>query len=170
MLVREPGGTPLGESIRELLLAPDRVVDPRAELLLFSAARAQLVEHVIRPALAEGVTVIADRYVDSSTAYQGGGRGIGDLEWFETYHEFVTAGLWPDRTYLLQINPATALERRRTSASDRMEAGGALFYERTQAFYEQLARATPERICVLPGDTSASDLNRTILADYNAHR
>jgi dTMP kinase len=118
--VREPGGTPVGERIRDLLLDPDLGFDPWAEALLYAAARAQLVDAVIRPALTRGATVVADRYVDSSLAYQGHARGLGIGRVFEL-NMLATGGLLPDRTVLLSLPRADATARR-SRVADRIEA------------------------------------------------
>ena len=161
--VREPGGTDLGEAIRSLLLAPAGDVDERAELLLFSAARAQLVARVIAPALHRGAVVIADRFIDSSTAYQGGGRGLADSDWLGQLHAFATGRLAPRRTYLIDVPLDTAAERRGTRAQDRMEQGGNPFYRRVRETY--LALADERRVVVLDGTRSVEDLHRSIAED-----
>ncbi len=165
--VREPGGTDVGETIRSLLLDPTVSVVPRAELLLFSAARAQLVSTVIRPALAEGATVIADRFFDSSTAYQGGGRDVGNADWFEVHHRFVTGGLAPDRTYLIDVPTAEAASRRGGRSQDRMELGGLDYYDRVRSAYLTLAVDHPERVVVLDGTLPVQTLHSHILADFD---
>lgn len=166
--VREPGGAELPERVRALLLDPALAIADRAELLLFSAARAQLVEEVIRPALASGETVIADRFYDSTTAYQGGGRGLADPEWLAAFHGFVTGGLAPARTYLLDVPLATAAERRAGEEDDRMEASGDAFYTRVRMAYLALAAREPGRIVVLDGTLGPDDLHALILADLDA--
>ena len=168
--VREPGGTDVGERIRRLVLDPDAWVDSRAELLLFSAARAQLVAEVVRPALAEGATVIADRYTDSSTAYQGGGREIESVDWFKAHHDFVTGGLLPDRTYLIDIAPAKAAERRGQRNADRMEREGAAYYDRVRGVYRQLAERYRDRFVLLDGSLSVEGLHGQVLADFDVRQ
>lgn len=164
--VREPGGTPLGEAIRRLLLDPDREIDERAELLLFSAARAQLVAHVIRPALSRGAVVIADRFFDSSTAYQGGGRGTGSTELLTSLHQFATDGLSPQRTYLVNTPPELASQRREMREQDRMESGGEAFYSRVQKAYQSLAESA--RFMTLDGTESIKGLEALIERDATA--
>lgn len=164
LLLREPGGTALSERIRELLLAPEALVAPRAELLLFAAARAQLAEEAIQPALAEGRPVICDRFYDSTTAYQGAGRGLAEPGWLDGFHRFVTGGLVPERTYLLDVPLEVAAERRGRCA-DRIEAAGRAFFERVRAGYLALAEAEPARIRLLDGTRSAEDLHEEILHD-----
>ena len=166
--VREPGGAELPERVRALLLDPALAIAGRAELLLFSAARAQLVDEVIRPALASGETVIADRFYDSTTAYQGGGRGLADAEWLDRFHAFVTGGLAPDRTYLIDVPLAVAASRREGQQADRMEASGDAFYTRVRMAYLALAARSPERILVLDGTLAPEALHARILADVEA--
>ncbi len=161
--VREPGGTDLGERIRALLLDPEAAVHPHAELLLFSAARAQLVADVIEPALERGATVIADRFYDSSTAYQGGGRQLAAPQWMTRLHRFATAGRSPDRTYLIDVPLAVAASRRAGRDADRMESGGTAFYTRVRDAY--LALSTEARIQVLDGTESADDIHQAIWSD-----
>lgn len=147
--VREPGGTALSEGIRALLLDPALSVDPFAELLLFSAARAQLCAEVIGPALERGAVVLADRFYDSSTAYQGAGRGVAAVEWLRGFHERVTGGIVPRRTVLLRLSPEAAEARREGQAADRMEASGRAFYARVAEAYDALAAAEPSRFLTL---------------------
>ena len=164
--VREPGGTPTSEAIRALLLDPALAVDPRAELLLFSAARAQLCEAVIRPALEAGAVVLADRFFDSTTAYQGGGRGVAPEDWLEAaFHPFVTGRLAPDRTYLFRLDPAAAAARRADRDADRMEAAGLAFFRRVDEAYDRLAARHPERVVVLDAAADRDGLERRIWAD-----
>lgn len=161
--VREPGGTRLGEHIRDLLLDPDAEIDQRAELLLFSAARAQLVSDVVAPALQRGAVVIADRFCDSSTAYQGGGRALANPRWMTDLHQFATAGLSPDRTYLIDVALDVAASRRSGRDADRMERGDASFYTRVREAY--LTMVSTPRVMLLDGTASPDDLCRTIWRD-----
>jgi dTMP kinase len=142
LLVREPGGTPAGERIRDLLKDPAIDLDPRAEALLFAAARAELVAAVIRPALAAGKVVISDRYLDSSLAYQGHARGLGEAE-VRLVNDWATGGLEPDLTVLLRIDPRTAAAR--AGEVDRFEDEGLDLQQRVTDAYEQLAAANPAR-------------------------
>lgn len=164
VVVREPGGTPLGEQVRSLLLDSEADIDPRSELLLFSAARAQLVSHVVRPALDQGAVVIADRFFDSSTAYQGAGRELETANWFSTFHSFVTGGVVPDRTYLVDVNPRLALSRRGTKA-DRLEAASDSFFARVQQGYRQIARSQPERVLIVDGSATPEEVHAQIILD-----
>lgn len=167
VMVREPGGTDLSEQIRSVLLQPDCYVHPMAELLLFSAARAQLVAERIRPALDEGRIVICDRFYDSTTAYQGAGRDVAEAEWLQALHRRVTDGLTPDRTYLVEVDPDTARARRdeEAPAADRMEAAGPDFYERVVRAYDALADAHPNRFVRLDGRRPIDALHEQVRAD-----
>jgi dTMP kinase len=167
LLVREPGGTDLSEEVRQILLRRELDVDPMAELLLFSAARAQLVAERVRPALEAGRIVLCDRFYDSTTAYQGAGRGVADPEWLQGLHHRVTGGLVPDRTYLVELDPAEAQQRRSASGEpdDRMEAATNGFYERVHHAYVSLAEAEPERFVRLDGTASIESLHAQIWAD-----
>lgn len=145
---REPGGTPLGEQVRELVLHGDHVA-PWAEAALYAAARAQHVDQVIRPALDRGATVVCDRYLDSSVAYQGGGRGLG-LDTVLELNLTVVDGLVPDRTFLVEISPEEA-ERRVGVTGDRIERDGVALWARAAETYRELASRFPERYVVVDG-------------------
>src|SRR3954467_10430976 len=140
---REPGGTPLGERVRELLLESEEVA-PWAEAALFAAARAELVERVIGPALSRGDTVLCDRFLDSSLAYQGIARGLG-IERVLELNLHAVRGLLPDRTYLLLIDPRESA-RRVGDAGDRIEREDDDFRARVDAAYRELAETFPQRI------------------------
>jgi dTMP kinase len=157
--LREPGGVELSERIRTLVADPGLQVDPRAEALLYAAARAQLVSERLRPLLARGESVVLDRFVDSSLAYQGGGRGLG-VEEIRALNAFGTGGLLPDRTLLLRIAPADGLARIADRATDRLERAGGEFFARVAQTYEALAAAEPDRFIVL----DASQDPDTVLA------
>jgi len=153
-LMREPGGVETSERIRELVKDPALTVGARAEALLYAAARAQLVEQALLPVLATGAWVLLDRFVDSSLAYQGVGRGLG-VDAVRELNRFATGALTPDRTLLLSLEPNLALARasERTAAAgeapDRLEREGADFFARIRAAYLSLAAAEPDRIRVL---------------------
>ena len=144
---------------------PALACGPRAEALLYAAARAQLVEETLAPALAAGRTVLLDRFVDSSLAYQGAGRGLGVAE-IAALNAFGTGGLTPDRTLLLRVAPETGRARldERGDAPDRLELAGTEFFARVAAAYDELAAADPERFRVLDGGRTPSD----VLADARA--
>jgi dTMP kinase len=156
---REPGGTPLGERVRGLVLEADEVSD-WAEAALFAAARAELVERVIRPALARGADVVCDRYVDSSLAYQGLARGLG-LERVTELNLAVVGGLLPELTFLLLVDPAEA-GRRSGAEPDRIEREGEGFHAAVDDAYRQLAAAYPERIVALDGTRPPAELAEEI--------
>ena len=149
-VLREPGGVELSERIRALVKDPGLRVGARAEALLYAAARAQLVEEALEPRLAAGTDVLLDRFVDSSLAYQGAGRGLG-VDAVRSLNAFATGGLVPDRTLLLRVDPATG--RRRTGAraqsADRLEQEPDAFFARIAAAYDALAAAEPGRFRVL---------------------
>jgi dTMP kinase len=152
---REPGGTELGEGVRELVLHGSDVA-PWAEALLYAASRAQHVEEVIRPALDRGATVVCDRYVDSSVAYQGGARGLG-IERVLDLNLTAVGGLLPDRTYLLDVVPEDAVARL-DPTRDRIEREDAEFHRRAAEAYRELAARFPERIVVLDGSRPSGEL------------
>ncbi len=151
VLTREPGGTPLGEEIRELLLHGGDVA-PWAEAALYAASRAQHVEQLIRPALARGATVVCDRYVDSSVAYQGIARGLG-LERVLELNLAAVEGLMPDRTVLLEIGVRDAAARM-GAEPDRIEREGESFRARVAAAYHELAGRFADRYVVVDGTSS----------------
>ena len=152
---REPGGTPLGERIRELVLHGDEMT-PWAEALLYAAARAELVAEVIEPALARGADVLLDRYLDSSVVYQGIARGLGLDEVLELNLRAV-GGLLPDRTFVLAIDADSSLERL-AAGPDRIERAGAEFHADVADGYERLAALFPERIVLLDGTLDPDEL------------
>jgi dTMP kinase len=160
VVLREPGGVEVAERIRSLLADPSLEIDPRAEALLYAAARAQLVAEQLRPLLAEGTTVLLDRFVDSSLAYQGAGRGLG-VEEIRALNAFGTGGLVPDRTLLLRIDHAAGLGRIAGRPADRLEQSGDAFFAAVAAAYDELAAAEPERIVVL----DAAQPPEAVLAD-----
>lgn len=172
LLVREPGGPEVSERIRSVLLDPSLDVQPITEMLLFSAARAQLVAEHIRPALQEGRIVICDRFYDSTTAYQGYGRGVADPAWLHSFHQRVTNGLVPDRTYLVEVDVETARQRRTESGADptddRMEASGEGFYERVIEAYAELAETHADRFVRLDGHQSIDAVHRSIRSDVES--
>jgi dTMP kinase len=149
-LLREPGGVELSERIRALVKDPALEVDARAEALLYAAARAQLVASLVRPLLDDGVTVLLDRFVDSSLAYQGAGRALG-VEAVRAINDFGTGGLVPDVTLLLALDPAAGRARQagRGEAPDRLELEDAAFFEKIARAYDELAAAEPQRFRVL---------------------
>ncbi|HSK15873.1 MAG TPA: dTMP kinase [Gaiellaceae bacterium] len=162
VLTREPGGTALGEDVRGLLLHGGAVV-PWAEAALFAAARAQLVDEVVRPALVRGADVVCDRYVDSSLAYQGLARGLG-IERVLELNLLVTGGLLPDRTFLISLPPAEAAARS-GGTPDRIEREGPAFAEEVGRAYEELARIFAGRIRVVDGALDRDDIAGIVRAE-----
>ena len=159
VLTREPGGTPLGEQIRDLVLHGDHVA-PWAEAALYAAARAQHVEELIRPALARGATVVCDRYVDSSVAYQGAGRELG-VEEVLALNLTAVGGLLPDITFLVEIDIVAALARVGDKA-DRIERAEAEFWPRVAEAYRALAARFPERYVVIDGRRGIAEVSEEI--------
>ena len=155
LLTREPGGTPVAEAVRDVVLHGHDMT-PWAEAALYAAARADHVEHAIRPALGRGEDVVCDRYIDSSVAYQGIGRGLGE-ERVRDLNLLVTRGLLPDRTFLVLLDPEEA-RRRGAGQPDRIEREGDDFWRRVDDGFRSLARAFPERIVPLDGSRSPDEI------------
>ena len=164
-LTREPGGTPIGESLRELLqFAPHNAdMAPETELLLFEASRSQLVCEVIKPALERGMCVIADRFFDSTTVYQGAARKL-DREMIERLNGFAVSDCVPDITFVLDVDAATAESRMRHEPrkADRMEQQPTEFYERVREGYRQLVAREPGRIVLIDGSRDAEEIENNI--------
>ena len=160
VLTREPGGTELGERIRELLL-DGGTMSPWAEAALFAASRAQHVDEVIRPALARGADVVCDRYVDSSLAYQGGARGLG-LDRVLELNLSAVEGLLPDRTFLLALDAEEALARV-SATPDRIEREGLAFMQAVERAYRELAATFAQRIVVLDATKPPEETAQEIL-------
>lgn len=170
LFVREPGGTELSERIRDLLLDRDLNIDKFSEMLLFSAARAQLVQEKIIPFHARGGIVICDRFFDSTVAYQGGGRGVADPMWLDAFQRKVTADVVPDITYLVRVTLKEATVRLEDrfgleKVADRMEMAGSEFFERVLRAYESLAEREPERVCVIDGSGTEDEVEARIWKD-----
>jgi dTMP kinase len=165
--LREPGGNILSEQIRQLLLDSKEQVDPRCELLLFTAARAQLVSSVIRPALEAGKIVICDRYIDSSVAYQGYGRGLS-IESIESINDFATAGLIPDITFIFDLSVDDAAKRAgfrsndNQTKPDRMERSGDAFFERTKQGYLDIAKKSDRNIFIINANDALNDIREQV--------
>ncbi len=156
-IVREPGGTAAGEAIRRILLDPSATLDPVAELLLYEAARAQVVRDVIAPSLARGEVVLCDRFFDSTTAYQGYGRGL-DLDVVRALHELATGGLAPDRTIVLDLDHAWGLSRATREGADRLEREDAAFHARVREGFLAIARQEPGRVRVIDASGSVDEV------------
>jgi dTMP kinase len=166
MRVREPGGTSAGERIRTLLLDPEAEIGSWAEALLYAAARAQLVEAVIRPALERGTVVIADRYIDSSLAYQGCARGLG-MDEVMTVNMTASGGLLPDRTILLELDPAEAASRRGGSP-DRIESEPDAFHQAVARGFREAAERYPDRVVRVSASGSPAEVAERVLAEVGA--
>jgi dTMP kinase len=164
-LLREPGGVDVSERIRALVKDPALAVAPRAEALLYAAARAQLVQERLMPLLERSVLVLLDRFVDSSLSYQGAGRGLGVAE-IRAINQFATGGLTPDRTLLLVIDPAAGRARQDTRAlePDRLELESESFFSTIAAAYDELAGEEPERIRRIDADQPPEEVLRDALA------
>ena len=165
--VREPGGTPAGERVRELLKDTAVSLSPEAEALLFAAARSELVAEVILPALSDGKVVVSDRFLDSSLAYQGGARGLG-IEGVERVNHFATRGLKPDLTFLLDLSPEDAAAR--AGETDRFEEEGEGLQEAVGAAYERLMRADPDRWRRIDARQPAEEVHAQVMASVREAR
>jgi dTMP kinase len=169
LVTREPGGTPVSEKIREVLIAPvpdgDAQMCAETELLLYLAARAQHVKEIIMPAIDRGETVLCDRFEQATFAYQGGGRGL-DAEAIRGINSFATGGVEPDMTFIIDIPVDVSVERLKKigKGMDRIESAGAKFFERVRNAYIDAAAADPYRIKLLDGTMGADELTDEILA------
>jgi dTMP kinase len=164
--IREPGGTEAAERIRELLADPGVELEPLAELMLFLAARADLTERVIRPALEAGRHVVADRFSDSSVAYQGAARGLGVGEVIGLC-DTATDGLWPDLTLLLKIDPQTGLSR--ADGEDRFEQEGLGLQQQVATAYEEIAIIASDRVAVVDAGGSVEQVHERIMEVVDEH-
>ncbi len=166
VLLREPGGTPVSEKVRELVLDKKHLeLTQRTELLLFSAARSQLVSEIIRPALDAGTIVVCDRFYDSTTAYQGYGRGI-DLADVASLNRIATAGLIPDISIFVDVTVDEVIRRQRATnvPVDRMESAGREFFERVRTGYHAIAKAEPRRWRIVDGMRSVDVIHNEIVS------
>jgi dTMP kinase len=161
VLTREPGGTPVGERLRELVLSPGNHIVPEAELFLYLADRAVHVAEVIRPALERGCVVVCERYTDSTVAYQGYGRGL-DRDLLRRLNDMATGGLAPDLTLVLDLPPGRA--RLDASRLDRLESAGEAFVGRVAEGFRALARAEPERVKLVDGTPPIEAVQEQIAA------
>jgi dTMP kinase len=167
LLIREPGGTEAAERIRELLADPSVELDSFAELLLFSAARADLIARVIRPALEAGTDIVADRFADSSVAYQGGARELG-TSYVLSLTDTVIDGLWPDLTVLLRVDPEVGLGR--ADGEDRFESEGLELQRAVAEAYEEIAQIASDRVVVVDGSGSVDEVHRRVLEAVRERR
>ena len=164
ILVREPGGTKAGERIRQLLKDPSLELDPLAELLLFCAARAELVSEVVVPAQGAGHDVLCDRFSDSSVAYQGVARGLG-AERVEEICDLATGGVWPDLTLMLRIDPEVASRRIGRRKADRFEGEGIELQRRVAEGYDEIASRHPQRVRVIEAGGDPDAVHAAVLAE-----
>jgi len=169
LLTREPGGTALSEQLRKMVLdAKNENMSARAEALLYSAARAQLVFEFIRPALSEGKIVVCDRFADSGVAYQGYARSLG-AETIKNINAFATGYLKPDATFFLDIDPAESFSRKRSKAAlDRIELEDPDFHRKVYEGYKELAKENPDRVVVLDGRLAPQEIHEEIVKKVNA--
>jgi dTMP kinase len=158
--IREPGGTDAAERIRDLLADPAVELEPLAELMLFCAARADLTERVIRPALEAGRTVVSDRFSDSSVAYQGAARGLGVGEVIGLC-DTATDGLWPDLTLLLKVEPELSLGR--ADGQDRFESEGLELQRAVARAYEEIAIIASDRVVVIDADGTVDEVHGRVM-------
>jgi dTMP kinase len=165
--IREPGGTEAAERIRELLADPQVPLEPLAELLLFLAARADLTERVIHPALEAGRTVVSDRFSDSSVAYQGAARGLGVGEVIGLC-DTATDGLWPDLTLLLKVDPEVGLGR--ADGEDRFEAEGLELQRAVAEAYEEIAIIASDRVVVIDAAATVDEVHTRVMEAVDEHR
>ena len=163
--IREPGGTDAAERIRGLLADPAVPLDPLAELLLFLAARADLTERVIRPALDAGRDVVSDRFSDSSVAYQGAARGLGVGEVIGLC-DTATDGLWPDLTLLLKVDPETGLGR--AAGNDRFEQEGLELQRAVATAYEEIATIASDRVVVVDASGTVDEVHERVMEAVRA--
>ena len=162
ILVREPGGTKISEDIRDILLSNKNLdLSSRTEALLMTASRAQLTKQKIIPALSTGKCVIADRFSDSTLAYQGGGRGL-DLDYLISINDFATKGIVPDITFNLDINPESAFKRSCSNELDRIENAGIELQKKVREFYKEISKRFANRIFTIDGSNSISSIHSTI--------
>lgn len=159
---REPGGTPLGERLREIILSPESRMTVHTEAFLYASCRSELVDQVVRPALESGRSVVLDRFVDSSLAYQGFGRGL-PVEFVHSINAMGTGDLRPHRTILLDLPVPIALERKADALKDRLERMDRSFHERVREGYLELAEAEPRRIKVVDAAGPTEEVHRRVV-------
>jgi dTMP kinase len=175
MITREPGGNEISEKIRDLLLDPaNTAMSARAELLLYEASRAQIVDEIIRPALEEGTSVLCDRFMDASVAYQGWARDLGE-ETVEGLNAFAVSGTVPDRTFVLDLEVGSGFERgpdRREAegqrSRDRLELENRSFHEKVREGYLRIARREPERVAVVDASAPLEEVIEAVLGNLRA--
>ena len=166
---REPGGEPIAEKIRDILLNSQHL-HAKTELLLMFAARNEHIENVIKPALTQGIWVISDRFVDASYAYQGGGRELGfdAIKWLD---DFIVADIQADLTLLLDIEPEIGLKRIKTrGATDRIEQEGLDFFKKITQSYRSKAQLNPEKYAIIDASKSINEVEKEIISAFNQHK
>lgn len=166
--LREPGGTPVGDRIRALLLEPGDGMDPVTELLLYEASRAEVVREVISPALARGAAVLCDRFTDSTLAYQGYGRGL-DLADIRTLNAVASAGVTPDVTILLATDVHVGLTRATQGGADRIEGESAAFHAKVSAGFHVIAADEPQRVLVVDASGGFEEVTARVWAALSEH-
>jgi len=167
ILTQEPGGTPLGNEVRDLLKTKRPLnIYPKTELLLFAACRAQIVTEVIQPSLDSGKTVICDRFADSTTVYQGYGRGL-DLNLIQSINDLATHGLKPDLTILLDMRPQISIQRKSNRMNDRFDTEDMLFHQKVREGYLELAKQEPSRWFIIDGKEPVDTISLLIWQKVN---
>ena len=167
LLVREPGGTTAAEQVRDLLADGNIDLDPVAELMLFCAARADLVKKVIRPALESGRSVVSDRFADSTLAYQGAARGLG-VDLVQRFSDAATGGLVPDLTLLIRVDPELGAQR--SEGDDRFEAAGLEFQRQVAAAYDEIAARDSDRVVTVDGTGSVEEVQARVIEAVRGRR
>ena len=166
VITREPGGTPSGEKIRNILLDRENRISDVSEMLLYAASRAQLVQDVILPALMEGKVVLCDRFLDSSIAYQGYGRQLGEC--VGIINQYAVAGYMPDMTFLMKAAPDIGNDRIKNRQKDRIEMENSDFHRRVYMGYEELEKLFPDRIICIDATQSINDIEQSIIRHIRA--
>ncbi|MCX7737035.1 MAG: dTMP kinase [Candidatus Kapabacteria bacterium] len=166
LILREPGGTDFSEKIREILLTSDFNLNPEIELLLFEAARSHLTQNVIQKELESGTAVISDRYFDSTTAYQGYGRGI-NIDLIKICNYLATKGIKPDITFYLDLEIEEALSRSKDRILDNIEKSGNNFFEKVVEGYKKIADEEPERVIIINANGTIEETYNQIIAHIN---
>lgn len=161
LILREPGGTAIGEKIRNTLLSKDNFIYPLSELFLFEASRYELVKKVIQPKLKDGFIILCDRFFDSTTAYQGYGRGL-PLAFVKECNRFASDSTYPNITFYLDISTNEVIERSKNFELDRFEGEKVEFIERVIEGYKKIAKENPERIVLIDGTKSIEDIHKNI--------
>ncbi len=164
LFTREPGGNPVSEKIRDLLLDPKNTISPMCEALLYAAARSELVQTVLRPYIESGQNIVCDRYVDSSVAYQGFGRELG-LDAVKNINDYATGDLMPDMTFFLCLSPADA-QLRVSGEKDRIESAESAFHERVYQGYQAISALEPKRFCTIDANRPINVVQNEIRAAF----